>query len=166
MLEQRNSHWRVQSFVGHPQAVKNDPGLVSTFPGRFDENNVITPTMHTSPQDPVESEPSSCKLMDQQQPELINKATVIPMPLPVSMGAPPVQGDGVFSHPLQRPVSDTTESADCPITSEALNQHEDLTIEGGTINISSVYSQGSVIITAFTDLFCMFFAKTTHFFFC
>lgn len=140
-LEQRNSHWRVQSFVGHPQTIKNGSGMGSAFPGKFDENNVsLTPTTLTSTQKPVESDPSrdiTCKSMD-RQPELGNKG-LLPLPMPAS-----VRGDGVQAHPLQGPVSDA-QSTECPTTSEALSQQE-LTIEGGTISISSVYSQGWVVI--------------------
>uniref|UniRef100_A0A5B6YZ55 BHLH domain-containing protein n=1 Tax=Davidia involucrata TaxID=16924 RepID=A0A5B6YZ55_DAVIN len=82
LMPWRNSHWRVPSFVGHPQAINNGSGPGSTFPGRFDENNVsITPALHTNPQNPVESDPSgdvSCKAMD-QQPELANKAINMPL---------------------------------------------------------------------------------------
>lgn len=143
LMPWRNSHWRVQSLVGNPQTEKNDSVPGSTFPGRFDENNVtILPPMHTNPQIPVDSDLSrdvSCKLMD-QQPELANKGMVMPMPLHSNMGVP-IQGDGVFSHPLQRPVSDANIS-ECAINGDATRHQEDLTIEGGTINISSVYSQG------------------------
>lgn len=143
LMPWRNSHWRVQSLVGNPQTEKNDSVPGSTFPGRFDENNVtILPPMHTNPQIPVDSDLSrdvSCKLMD-QQPELANKGMVMPMPLHANMGVP-IQGDGVFSHPLQRPVSDANIS-ECAINGDATSHQEDLTIEGGTINISSVYSQG------------------------
>jgi hypothetical protein len=139
-LKQRNSHWRVQSFVGHPQTIKNGSGMGSAFPGKFDENNVsLTPTMLASKQKPVESDPSrdiACKSMD--QPELGNKG--LPLPMPAS-----VRGDGVQAHPLQGPASDA-QSIECPLTSEALSQREELIIEGGTISISSVYSQGWVLI--------------------
>lgn len=137
LMPWRNSHWRVQSFVGHPQTIKNGSGMGSAFPGKFDENNVsLTPTTLTSTQKPVESDPSrdiTCKSMD-RQPELGNKG-LLPLPMPAS-----VRGDGVQAHPLQGLVSDA-QSTECPTTSEALSQQE-LTIEGGTISISSVYSQG------------------------
>ncbi|PQP96901.1 transcription factor BIM2 [Prunus yedoensis var. nudiflora] len=146
LMPWRNSHWRVQSFVGHPQAGKNDTGAVSPFPGKFDENSIsITPNMlANSTQIPVESDPSrdvASKIMD-RQPEIVNKAIPLPMPLPVNMSAP-VRSDGILAHPLQGPVSDA-QSTQCPTTSasDALNQQEELTIEGGTISISSVYSQG------------------------
>lgn len=149
-MKQRNSHWRVQSFVGHPQAGKNDTGAVSPFPGKFDENSIsITPNMlANSTQNPVESDPVrdvASKIMD-RQPEIVNKAIPLPMPLPVNMTAP-VRSDGILAHPLQGPVSDA-QSTQCPTTSasDTLNQQEELTIEGGTISISSVYSQGWVLM--------------------
>ncbi|KAK2989400.1 hypothetical protein RJ640_008074 [Escallonia rubra] len=139
---QRNSHWRVQSFAGQAQAIKNDSGPASTFPVRFDENNVtITPTMQAASQNPVDSDPSmdaSFKAID-QQPELGNKTMVMPMPSQASM-PPPVQTDTVFTPPLRPPVSDA-QSTEVPITSDSFSQQEELTIEGGTISISSVYSQ-------------------------
>ncbi|XP_017603189.1 transcription factor BIM2-like isoform X2 [Gossypium arboreum] len=132
-LLERNSHWRVQSFVGQQQAVKNgsDPG--SAFAGKFNENNInINPTVIASAQNPVESDPvrdTMSKAMD-QQPELGSRG----MPLPI-------RGDNMLVHPLQRPVSEA-QPTECFIGNDTVNQQEDLTIEGGTINISSVYSEG------------------------
>lgn len=109
----------------------------STFTGKFDENNInINPTVITSAQNPVEHDPlrdATSKSMCQPS-ELANKG----MPLPF-------QGDNVLVHPLQRPVSDA-QSTDCLVSNDTLNQQEDLTIEGGTISISSVYSQGWVYV--------------------
>ncbi|PPE01911.1 hypothetical protein GOBAR_DD01051 [Gossypium barbadense] len=132
LMPWRNSHWRVQSFVGQQQAIKNgsDPG--SAFAGKFNENNInINPTMIASAQNPVESDPvrdTMSKAMD-QQPELGSRG----MPLPI-------QGDNMLVHPLQRPVSEA-QPTECFIGNDTVNQQEDLTIEGGTINISSVYSE-------------------------
>ncbi|GMI83438.1 BES1-interacting Myc-like protein 2 [Hibiscus trionum] len=129
----RNSHWRVQSVVGQQQAIKNCSGPGSAFAGKFDENNSnINPTMITSAQNPVESDPvreTMSKAMD-QQPELASRG----MPMPV-------QGNNMLVHPLQRPVSEA-QSTECFIGNDTVNEHEDLTIEGGTISISSVYSEG------------------------
>jgi hypothetical protein len=148
LMPWRNSHWRVQSFVGHPQAIKTDSGTIPNFPQRFDENNVMGPTMHTSLQDHVESDPTrdaSCKLMDQRQSDPTNKPPSIPMNLPTNTGVP-IQPDGALSNALQRSFSDAQQSADCRINN---NQHEDLTVEGGTISISSAYSQG--LLNTLTD---------------
>ncbi len=144
LMPWRNSHWRVPNFVGHPQALKNDACPVSSFPARFDDKNVAnTPTMQAHLQNPTESDPSgdaSCKVMD-QQPELINKTVVMPMPVQAGMPVPIQQGDVAFSHPtLRGPLCDA-QATECPVSSD-VNQQEDLTIEGGTISISSAYSQG------------------------
>ncbi|KAK1553049.1 hypothetical protein Q3G72_027923 [Acer saccharum] len=97
--------------------------------------------MLTSTPNPVESDPSrdiACKAMD-GHPELANRGIALTMPMQANLSAP-VQSDGVLLHPLQRPVSDA-QSSECLITSDTMNQQEDLTVEGGTISISSVYSQ-------------------------
>lgn len=104
----------------------------------------MTPTMLTSTPNPVESDPNrdvAFKAME-QQPELANKGMPLSMPLHTSV-ATPVRSDGIVAHTLQRPACDS-QSAECPITSDTLNQQEELTIEAGTISISSVYSQGCV----------------------
>lgn len=156
-MKQRNSHWRAQNFVGHPQAIENSSGMGLTFPGKFDENNVsITPTMLTSTQRPVESDPSrdiACKPID-LQPELTNKGSTLPMPLQTNVLAS-VRSDDAQAHPLQGPYSDA-QSTECPTTSETLNQQEELIVEGGTINISSVYSDGWVIIKIIVFLVLFF----------
>ncbi|KAM1633226.1 hypothetical protein ACFXTN_010314 [Malus domestica] len=161
LMPWRNSHWRVQSFVGNPQAIKSDTAPVSPFPGKFDENNIsINPNMlGNSTPNPVESDPSrdvASKIVD-RQPEIVNKG--IPQPMPLPNITPPVRSDGVLAQPLQGQISDA-QSTQCPTTSasDALSQHEELTVEGGTISISSVYSQGllnslsQVLQTAGVDL--------------
>ncbi|XP_015866969.2 transcription factor BIM2 [Ziziphus jujuba] len=143
LMPWRNSHWRVQSYIGSPQGIKNGSGPGSNFPGKFDENSIsINPTMLPSTQNPVESDPSRdvpCKAMD-RHPEIANKGIPLPMPLQASMSAP-MRSDGVLAHSLQGPVSDA-QSTQCPCTSDTINQQEELMIEGGTISISSAYSQG------------------------
>ncbi|KAB5544696.1 hypothetical protein DKX38_012808 [Salix brachista] len=132
LMPWRNSHWRLQSFGSHPQAIKNGSVPGETFPGKLDENNIaLTPAILPSTPNLVESDHVACKVLE-HQPELANK--VMPLPTPA-----PIQSVGLVAHPCQLPVSDA-QSADCPITSEMLNQQE-LAIEAGTINISSVYSQ-------------------------
>ncbi|KAF9674209.1 hypothetical protein SADUNF_Sadunf10G0103800 [Salix dunnii] len=132
VFKQRNSHWHLQSFAGHPQATKNgsDPGVV--FPGKFDENKIsLTPVMLPNAPNLIESDHVTCKVLE-HQPELANKIAHLPMPVPV-------QSDELAAPPIEQPVSDA-QSAECPITSEMLNQQE-LAIEAGTISISGVYSQ-------------------------
>ncbi|XP_011021055.1 PREDICTED: transcription factor BIM2-like isoform X2 [Populus euphratica] len=132
LMPWRNSHWRLQSSVGHPQAIKNGYVPGETFPGKLDENNIaLTPAMLPSTPNLVESDHVACKVLE-FQPELANK--VMPLPTPA-----PIRSVGLVAQPCQQPVTDA-QSAECPITSEMLNQQE-LAIEAGTIKISSVYSQ-------------------------
>lgn len=167
-LKQRNSHWRVQNFVTQPHAIKNGSGPGSMFPGKFDDNSIsMSPTMLTSTQTPVESDPNrdiACKPMD-RQPEVANKGISISMPLQGNLPAP-ARSDSVLLHPLQRPVSDA-QSNECPATTDTMNQQEELTVEGGTINISSIYSQGCILkhlkiffyLFQFKNIDCLNFCK-------
>nr|AKN09635.1 basic helix-loop-helix transcription factor [Salvia miltiorrhiza] len=140
LMPWRNSHWRVQNFVGQPQTTKNGPGPGSSFPGRFDENSIGVP-MTLQPGQPNPIEPDH--VMDAQgrpidlHTELSNKSMSMPLPIPVSMG-----NDGPFSHTLHGPPPSEAQSSDCPSTADALNLQDELTIEGGTISISSIYSEG------------------------
>ncbi|WJX63277.1 hypothetical protein P8452_48187 [Trifolium repens] len=143
LMPWRNSHWRVQNFVGQPPVVKNGSGPVSPFPGKFDESNVsISPTMLSGTQSMIDHDLSRDiigKTME-RQPDLARKGISLPMAMHSNMSVP-VRSDGVLSHPLQGTVSDA-QSTECPATSAQLNQQDELTVEGGTISISSVYSQG------------------------
>lgn len=111
------------------------------FPGKFDDS--IPSTMLTSLQNPLESDPNrdvTCKM--DQQPELVNKG--IPLPMSLQGNMPAAVRNDMLVHPLQRPISDG-QSNECPTTGDMMNQQEELTVEGGTISISSVYSQGWVL---------------------
>ncbi|KAF8039186.1 hypothetical protein BT93_B1670 [Corymbia citriodora subsp. variegata] len=111
LMPWRNSHWRVQSVVSPPQAMKNGSGPVSSYPGKLEENSTgTTPNMLASSQNTSEIDPGrdlTSKFMAQQS---------------------------------ERPFPDA-QPMECTADT-APEQQEDLTIEGGTISISSVYSQG------------------------
>lgn len=93
-MKQRNSHWRVQSFTSHSPAIKNGTGPPSTYSGKIDDSNItITPTILTTAQNPLESNP-------------------------------------------MMPLEPNIPSSECPITDQ-----QEQTVEGGTISISSVYSE-------------------------
>ncbi|MED6222084.1 hypothetical protein PIB30_061072 [Stylosanthes scabra] len=143
LMPWRNSHWRVQSFVGQPQAIKNGSGPVSPFPGKFDESNIsISPTMLSGNQNMIDTDQGRdiVSKASEGQPDLASKGIALPLGMHTNMSVP-VRSDGVSSHPLQGSVSEA-QSTECPATSEPPNQQDELTIEGGTISISSVYSQG------------------------
>lgn len=93
-MQQRNSHWRVQSFTSHSPAIKNGTGPPSTYSGKIDDSNItITPTILTTAQNPLESNP-------------------------------------------MMPLEPNIPSSECPISDQ-----QEQTVEGGTISISSVYSE-------------------------
>ncbi|XP_071716830.1 transcription factor BIM2-like [Rutidosis leptorrhynchoides] len=131
LMPWRNSHWRVPNFV-QPPVIKNDSGSSPSFPVRFDENVSIAPTISTALHNPAPN------LID-SQPELASKMTITP--LQASIHVPVQQVDDTFSHPtLQGSVGNVDlQSTD---VADVGNKQEELKVEGGTINISSVYSQG------------------------
>lgn len=67
--------------------------------------------------------------------EVVHKPIDHPMPTPI-------RSDGRVAHPPQRPAGSDLPSMAGSLTENLLNLPEDLSIEGGTISISSVYSQG------------------------
>lgn len=97
------------------------------FYGKFEDNKVgITSNVLASTQNTMELETGR---------EVINKSIDQAMPAPV-------QSDGTIAEPLQRPAGLELQTTASPHMENVLNQPEDLSIEGGTISISSVYSQG------------------------
>lgn len=95
--------------------------------------------MLTISQNPLESDPSrdvACKI--DRQSDLANKG--ISLPTSLQGNIPAAIRNDMLVHPLHRSVSDG-QSNECPTAGDIVNQ-EELTVEGGTISISSVYSQG------------------------
>ncbi|KAL6538832.1 hypothetical protein OROMI_025158 [Orobanche minor] len=128
LMPWRNSHWR--NFTGQPQTTKNGsgPGLGPPLPIRLDENGAAGPTtMQLGPQNPIEPDHT----------ELPNRTTGMHLPLqattPVS-----VANDSVFSHSLHHGLPSDAQLTEC---ADVMNLQDELMIEGGTISISSVYSQ-------------------------
>ncbi|KAL1569854.1 transcription factor BIM2-like [Salvia divinorum] len=118
LMPWRNSQWLIQNFVSQPPTIKNGSSPASAFPGRFDENSEGVPmTMQLGQLNPIE-------------PDHVTDAQV-------SMG-----NDGPFSHTYHGPLPSEAQSSECPSTADALNLQDDLIIEGGTISVSSVYSEG------------------------
>lgn len=142
LMPWRNSHWRTQNFVSHPQTIKNGSGSGPLFSGRLEDNNItVSSTVQPSQQNQIESDLGrdvTSKTIDQQT-ELPSQTMPVPMPLQATMPVP-IQNDA-FSHAQPRPAP-AAQSSDCPMTDDTLNHPEGLTIEGGTISISSIYSQG------------------------
>ncbi|XP_073270156.1 transcription factor BIM2-like isoform X2 [Primulina huaijiensis] len=125
------------------QVVKNGSSPGSTYPVRFDENCVVSPTsMQPSHHHPIEPDlirDASCRSIEPKS-EVPSKAMGIPMPLQASM---PVlsTNDGGISQTLNMTASDA-QLPEYSMAADAANHQDELTVEGGTISISSTYSQG------------------------
>ncbi|KAJ4961815.1 hypothetical protein NE237_021725 [Protea cynaroides] len=164
----RNSHGPGESMIDHSRAMNgpgesmidpsramNGPGPGLMFAGKFDDNNaVISPTMLPNAQNVVESELSTGAAYRQMDhhPGLANKSVPLPIPMQPTMFTSVGQSCVLAQLPL-RPMSDAENMStqpqsrlwqnkpSCMTTGNTPNEQEDLTVEGGTINISSVYSE-------------------------
>ncbi|CAA7053609.1 unnamed protein product [Microthlaspi erraticum] len=117
----RNNHWRVQSLANNPVAITNGTGPVIPFPGKFEENTIVSaPAIVAEMQNSVETDKGravTCKPIE-SQPESDDKGLQPILPLVLGEQA----------------------NNECPATSDGLGQSNDMVIEGGTISISSLYS--------------------------
>ncbi|XXG72756.1 hypothetical protein AAC387_Pa07g1780 [Persea americana] len=155
LTQWRRNHGLGESIADHSQALKNgaSPGLM--FAGKLDGNHIaVTPSMLGNLQNPVESDNLSTgtryKALDHHT-GLENKAASVPIRLQQNLNSSVGRNNGVVQ-PRPRLLSDAENIASqsqqhlwqrsCPADSDVLNEQEDLAIEGGTIQLSSVYSQG------------------------
>ncbi|XP_058112460.1 transcription factor BIM2-like [Magnolia sinica] len=150
----KHSHVLGESIADHSRATKTGAGPGLTFAGKFEENSVAsTPAMLAN--NPVESDNMSpgtpYKTMD-HHPGLASKTIPVPGPLQQNTFSSSVARNSGISLPTQRLMSDVENMASrpqphlwqrpCPTDSDNLNEQEELTVEGGTIRVSSIYSQG------------------------
>ncbi|XP_077222600.1 transcription factor BIM2-like isoform X2 [Tasmannia lanceolata] len=153
LMPWKHSQGPGESIADHSRAMKNGSGPGLIFAGKFDDNNMaVSPTMLVNMQNPLESDMSTgvpYNSMDHRT-GLASKAPSIPLQqnmYPSLVG----RGSGPTQYP-QRPMSDAENMAcqpqsqlwqrPCSDDSNMLTQQEELTIEGGTIRMSNVYSQG------------------------
>ncbi|GLT70372.1 hypothetical protein SLA2020_424550 [Shorea laevis] len=157
LMPWRNNHKIVESYADQSRVINTGSSPALVFSSKLDEKNItVSPTIPRIAHNPVESDMSqatSFKAMD-HCPGLTNK----PMPFPVSLqpdfftsaqssGAaaqlPPRLASNTENACQSQPVSCHTGTCTRggTVTNDKLKENE-LTIEGGTISISSVYSQG------------------------
>ncbi|XP_024929379.3 transcription factor BIM1 isoform X2 [Ziziphus jujuba] len=154
------SNYRLGESFDQSRGIKggSDPAVV--FATKFDEKNIcVSPTIPGGAQNPVESDTSTVttfKALDHHS-SMTNKAMPFPMLLQQNL-FPPVRSGGAVPqvHPRlasdvenisSQPQSQLCQTRSCTtmdgaVANDKLKEQE-LTIEGGTINISSAYSQGS-----------------------
>ncbi|KAL5974398.1 hypothetical protein ACLOJK_031063 [Asimina triloba] len=149
----KHSQPQGETIVDHAQTLKNGPTPGSLYTGRFDDDLAATPAMLGNMQNPLESDNLSTgalyKPMDHNQ-GLASKAVPAPMTLQQNMYA--IGRSDELAQASQQMVPDAENSAaqsqpqvwprQYSAESEMLNEQEELMIEGGTIRMSSIYSQG------------------------
>lgn len=160
-LKQRSNHGLGES-LDQSRGMKGGPDQAVAFAGKLDEKNIcVSPTIPGSVQNPVESDTSTAttfKAMDHHS-SITNKAMPVPMLLQPNFLSPvrssdavlqvqsrlPSDAENISSKPPQSQLCQTRSctSIDGAVANDKLKEQE-LTIEGGTISISSAYSQGLV----------------------
>ncbi|KAF5184823.1 Transcription factor bim2, partial [Thalictrum thalictroides] len=149
-LKQRNGHAPGESMADHSQTLKSGPGPTLMFTGKFDDNIIANPTILATtpnPVDPCLSTSTTYKTMDHHA-EGTQKSGSVPIPLQPNIFPPAVQrhpksiseAENLVPQSQLWPIRPC--KTQCPDASDTLNEHDDLTIEGGTISLAGVYSQG------------------------
>ncbi|XVF08873.1 hypothetical protein REPUB_Repub07fG0041700 [Reevesia pubescens] len=158
LMPWRNNHRPTENYADQSRAINGVSAPALGFSTEFDEKNIIVaPIIPGSQQNPMESDMSAAttsRAID-LRPRMTNET----MPFPVSLQPnffTSAQSAGAAAQLPTRLPSDAENSASQPqsvpchtgpcttngaLPSEKLKEQE-LTIEGGTISISSVYSQG------------------------
>lgn len=158
LMPWRNNHRPAESYVDQSRCVNSASAPALVFAGKFDEKNIcISPTIAGSAQNPVESDISTATTFKQMDnhPIITNKGISFPMslqpnvftPVRISGAVPQLppklasDAENISSHPQPQ----LCQLRSCPTdggTTSDKPKEQDLTVEGGTISISSVYSQG------------------------
>nr|AMP82917.1 transcription factor BIM1 [Catalpa bungei] len=144
MLQWRNCHV-AEGFIDNTRGAKTDSGPASVvFATKFDQNKGgVSPSLPINGQNLVDSDISTATTSKErsQQPELTSKAAQV-QPNIFSYSRTAIAASPVS--PKQ--ASDTDKTMTWPQLNRSCTANkmkdQELTIESGTINISSVYSQG------------------------
>ena len=147
-MNQGNNHQIGESF-DHSQGLNGGSGPPLVFAAKFDEKHIsVSPKIPGNAQNPVEFDTSTAPIT--------NKGMTFPMSLQPNFFSPVRNGGALPQAPPRLPsdaenTSSQTQSQLCQarscttvdgaIASDKLKE-EELTIEGGTISISTAYSQG------------------------
>ncbi|KAG6587612.1 Transcription factor BIM1, partial [Cucurbita argyrosperma subsp. sororia] len=158
LMPLRNNQRSADGFNDQSRGVDSGPGPALVFSANFVEKNApLSPLVPGSSHNAVDSDTSSAttlKAVD-HHPGRTNNVVPFPMSIPPKLYAP--TRDGSLVPQASKPLSSDTDhpssqsqilsyqarcyNNDDAVASE-LQKEQDLTIEGGTVNISSVYSQG------------------------
>ncbi|KAK3225538.1 hypothetical protein Dsin_005400 [Dipteronia sinensis] len=159
LMPWRNNNKPAESYVDQSRGINSGSGPALVYAAKFDEKKIaVSPAIPRTAQNPVDSEMSTAttfKSMD-HQPGITNKSMPFPMSLQPNYFTPVRSGGVVAQLPPRLTTSDAENTTSQPqaqlcnirsctsdgvVASDKLKEQE-LTIEGGTINISTAYSQG------------------------
>ncbi|KAG8387947.1 hypothetical protein BUALT_Bualt02G0074200 [Buddleja alternifolia] len=135
MMQWRNHHI-AEGFIDNTREANTESGPATVFTTKFDENKAVTPNVPINGQNLVDSDISSATTLKERvrQPDLTSKATAVIHP--------PMQPN-VFSYGRTSIASDPDKTMTRPPSQvRSTIKDQELAIESGTINISTVYSQG------------------------
>ncbi|KAL0424876.1 UNVERIFIED_CONTAM: Transcription factor BIM2, partial [Sesamum radiatum] len=153
MMQWRGCHI-ADDFIDHTRGANAEPAQASVFATKFDENKAgASSSLPINGQNIVDSDIATATTFKErsQQPELTSKAAPVHLPIPpnifsfgrTSIAASPVslKQASDTDNRITWPPSQIQQNASCTADSNKMKDGEP-TIESGTINISSVYSQG------------------------
>ncbi|GAB4845341.1 hypothetical protein Ancab_038749 [Ancistrocladus abbreviatus] len=151
------SHGQAESSIDQTRGLNGVSGGVLTFGTKLtDKNDVISSKILGNATNPVEPHIKNAIafMAVDQQAVTRNKAASVPMPLQADVFAP-VGHNGTVTEPITRLASDTDnkslpqfqlwQSRACASDSTSPREklkEQDMAVDGGTISISSIYSQG------------------------
>ncbi|GAV71015.1 HLH domain-containing protein [Cephalotus follicularis] len=159
LMPWRNSHGSSECYIDQSRGRNSMSGPTLMIPAKFDEKDVpISPTIPGSAQNKIESDVSFATPFktEDHQPAVTNKAMPFLMSLQPNFLNSSRSGGAVVQQPhklaaVAENIASLTQSqlinstrtcmSDGAVSTENVKEQE-LTIEGGTISISSVYSQG------------------------
>lgn len=158
MVAQRNNQRSADVYNDQPRGISSGSVPALVLAAKFiEKNSPLSPIVPGSSHNAVDSDTSSAstlKAVDHHSGRTSN-ALPFPMSMPPKLSAstrdgnlvpqPPKQLSSGTDHSSLRPEIRSCEArcynSDVAVASE-MQKEQDLTIEGGTINISSIYSQG------------------------
>ncbi|KAI3970764.1 hypothetical protein MKX01_024411 [Papaver californicum] len=155
LMPWRNRNVTGENMADHSRVIKNVPGPGMIFGGKFNDPNMpISPTLVGNAQNFVENDLTPGISYKPMEPHLGRANKPLPLPVPIRPELFISAGrSGDLAQPIQRPTLDEEnlasgaeshlwQSRPCAVATDVLKERDEMAVEGGTISISNVYSQG------------------------
>ncbi|XP_026381082.1 transcription factor BIM2-like isoform X2 [Papaver somniferum] len=153
LMPWRNRNRTGENMADHSRVVKNVPGPGMIFGGKFNDPNIpISSTLVGNAHNVVENDLTPGVSYKPMEPHLGRANKALPLPVPIRPELFTPAGD--LAQPIQRPTLDEAnlatgaeshlrQSRPCGVAAtDVLKERDEMAVEGGTISISNVYSQG------------------------